>query len=159
MRLYLKSSDDFLLFLQQNGGNVVCGVLKSLHTQGVDSKYLSNNYANFLSPAEDNKAKIAFLLINRYGLCNNWDASKRMMIKPGKLLGKIATPTLMSYFNITPKDLEAFSNLYTSRFVGGEITVVNGMDILHYYHEDSYGAHGGSLWDSCMRYDTCNSFM
>ncbi len=114
------------------------------------------NHIDYLSTSHSDKTKISYLTPERFTKINEgeiWSTSKRYHSKPGSLISKI-------YRNITPREIENFSNLYRAfadqkQF---ELTIVKGSDIIKYYHQDTY-AGCGSLGNSCMKYDRCVKFL
>jgi len=58
------------------------------------------------------------------------------------------------------KDIEVFVNTYKASKVDNSkrFELVNGPIIKKYYFEDNYADSRGTLGDSCMRYDNCQSF-
>lgn len=114
------------------------------------------NHINYLSASHSDKTKISYLTPERFTKINEselWSTSKRYHSKPGSLISKI-------YRNITPREVENFSNLYRafSDQKEFELSVVKGRGIIEYYHQDTY-AGSGSLGNSCMKYDRCSKFL
>ena len=113
-------------------------------------------HIDYLSTSHSDKTKISYLTHDRFTKINEseiWSTSKRYHSKPGSLISKI-------YKNITPREIENFSNLYRA-FADQkefELTIVKGSDIVKYYHQDTY-AGSGSLGNSCMKYDRCSKFL
>ena len=102
-------------------------------------------HIDYLSTSHSDKTKISYLTHDRFTKINEseiWSTSKRYHSKPGSLISKI-------YKNITPREIENFSNLYRA-FADQkefELTIVKGSDIVKYYHQDTY-AGSGSLGNS-----------
>ena len=114
------------------------------------------NHIDYLSASHSDKTKISYLTPERFTKINDseiWSTSKRYHSKPGSLISKI-------YRNITPREIENFSNLYRAFSDQKEfdLSVVKGRDIVKYYHQDTY-AGSGSLGNSCMKYDRCSKFL
>jgi hypothetical protein len=114
------------------------------------------NHIDYLSASHSDKTKISYLTPERFTKINEseiWSTSKRYHSKPGSLISKI-------YRNITPREVENFSNLYRafSDQKEFEFSIVKGSDIAKYYHQDTY-AGSGSLGNSCMKYDRCSKFL
>lgn len=114
------------------------------------------NHINYLSESHSDKTKISYLTPERFTKINEselWSTSKRYHSKPGSIISKI-------YRNITPREVENFSNLYRafSDQKEFELSIVSGRDIVKYYHQDTY-AGSGSLGNSCMKYDRCSKFL
>lgn len=58
-------------------------------------------------------------------------------------------------------DMESFVNLFKSKRTIGTFELIKGDDIVKYYNEEYYAetSGGGSLSNSCMRYDTCSNYI
>ncbi len=93
------------------------------------------------------------------------DGIGRVSIRIGRFVNKFIKNIAFSNYNISPKDLESFVNLYKSYFFRSEssLKLVQGNEILKWYCEDSYYQHEGNrfgpLWNSCMRQSERNKFM
>jgi hypothetical protein len=89
----------------------------------------------------------------------------RQKIRIGRFVKKILTEECMNSYFVSNSDIEYFVNLYKSYFDRdlSRLKIVEGDDILKYYHEDSYfapfGVRIGQLWKSCMRYSEKNRYM
>lgn len=87
--------------------------------------------------------------------------STKMVAKPAKLLRKI----FGEYF--TEHEYEIFSNQYKAAVVSRynpediDFVEVKGEDIAHYYLWENYAKPdaGGTLSNSCMRYDHCQDYL
>jgi hypothetical protein len=103
---------------------------------------------------------------NRTGLRPMFnDVLEGVSIKPSEIkFGRFLNKLLVSLdFKFQPKDIEGLVNLYKShndftRNAFDYFKVVKGNDISKWYNGELY-AHGcGTLNNSCMRFDKCNSF-
>lgn len=82
-----------------------------------------------------------------------WSRENRQTGKPGRIIKKLMK------FDYKEKDIEIFNNLLKAHMINtGNFKIVEGSDITKYYHEDTYYKISGTLGNSCMRYDTCQSF-
>lgn len=65
---------------------------------------------------------------------------------------------------IKDSDIEVFVNYYKSSFdynkgLRDRLSIVKGDDIKHWYLEENYEPGGGSLNNSCMRYEKCQKYL
>lgn len=85
---------------------------------------------------------------------DKWLPVNRQKIKLGKalkyLLGKTLKDSQIEYINNKIKSRYTFTDT---------ISVVNGNNILKYYHYSSYGTNIGTLYDSCMKHDKCQEWL
>ena len=146
---------DYVLEQIKDNSEVARLLLKQRHSV----ENLVDNHINYISISGSDKTKISYLTTERIdSLLSNgedlWTSSKRFHIKPGAFVSKL-------FKNIHPKEVENFSQLF--RNVQTKITsnfrVVNGNNILHYYHHGSYLSESGSLGNSCMKYDACQDYL
>ena len=134
--------------------------------------------ANYLSISESDETKISFLtqkrldvirkdceeILVRYGysreeiekhfLQKKWGPDFRYHARPGALVQKI--------FSFLPaKEVEIFNNLYKSALLINryKFEVVSGEDVKKYYHYSNYKSNSGSIGNSCMKNDHCQSFL
>ncbi len=108
---------------------------------------------NFVSISSQDATRISYLTTERIGIIDEseyWTSSRRFHMKPGGFISKV-------FNNISPKDIEIFSNLYRAeaRKPKFEFRIVKGEDIRNYYHYSKHANDNGSLGVSCMRYDSC----
>ena len=86
-----------------------------------------------------------------------WKTQNRQSIKYGKGIRKIFENNL---FKVNDDVIEKVSNYVKSAFTfNGTFQIVNGSDIRKWYNEKHYGHKTGTLSQSCMRYDTCQSYL
>jgi hypothetical protein len=93
------------------------------------------------------------------------EVKKRQKIRIGRFIKKIITESAILDYDISNREIEIFVNFYKSYFDRDltRLKIVEGDDILKYYHEDNYatpfGERIGQLWKSCMRYSDKNHYM
>jgi hypothetical protein len=118
------------------------------------------NHVNFISISDSDASKISYLShdrilnIQQSSTDDYWISSKRFHCKPGALVNKL-------FKNISSKEVEKFSNLFKSfsNKKEFEFELVHGENISEYYHQNSYSSSSGSLGNSCMKYQKCQSFL
>ena len=84
----------------------------------------------------------------------------RTEISIGRWLRRIVTEVYKS--SITDADIETFVNQYKAAIDGDDLNnfeLVSGEDIKKWYHENNYRETRGQLGNSCMRYNSCQSFL
>jgi hypothetical protein len=123
---------------------------------------LVDNPVNYISVSSQDKNKISYLNQDRIDILvkeninesDYWHTSKRYHVKPGSFISKI-------FKDITPKEVEKFSNLFKSESNKVEFTlkVVSGLDIKKYYHYDSYQSDRGTLGGSCMKHNSSQQLL
>lgn len=131
-------------------------VAKLLLKKRHEKDLLVENHVNYISIAHD-KTKISYLThdrINNIDPSQYWSSSRRFAARPGSFVSKI-------FKDISSKEVEKFSNLYRTHSNKQEqvFKIVEGDDILKYYHIDSYAQERGTLGASCMKYDNCQSYL
>ncbi len=117
---------------------------------------LVTNPVDYLSTSNSDSTKISYLTKERVSKIDQseiWSTSKRYHSKPGSIISKI-------YKNISPREVENFSNLFRAFSDRKDFTFeVVKSDIIKYYNQDSYTQCSGSLGNSCMKYDKCSKFL
>ena len=119
---------------------------------------LADDFVNFISLSKKDKTKISYLPKERSeGLTEEecFSTSKRIMAKPGGFVSKV-------FKNIPEKEVEKFSTLFRSEVTKPKLNfkVVEGSEIKNYYLYSSYAdRNGGSLHASCMKHNSCQSFL
>src|ERR1017187_3097522 len=89
----------------------------------------------------------------------------RVTLRIGRFARKFLTRDTFERYNISPKDLEIFVNLFKSFYSRdvSNLIVVEGSDILKWYLEHNYYCNSderfGTLWNSCMRQHERNQYM
>jgi hypothetical protein len=114
-------------------------------------EYFDVSYFDIVKDSADN---ISFVPAKKVALADKSyeDIEKfRQQTKVGRLLRKL-NPDLKD------PEIEEFSNKYKAEYEanqkGGELRVVTGDDISYWYQEKRYKKGGGTLNNSCMRYDS-----
>lgn len=148
-------SDDLreILLEFESESSVASLLLKKRH----DKEELVENAVNFISISRDDNTKISYLTSERMStidVSDYWTSSRRFQAKPGAFISKV-------FKNISSKEVEKFSNLYRSTVNKPKFTlnVVSGDVIKSYYHWESYAKDRGTLGSSCMKHDSCQSYM
>lgn len=116
---------------------------------------------------EDGNDTISYIPKSKLALEHNGfdDTKYRIKIKIGRFVNKFLNESAFQDWGVTNYDIESFVNLYKSYFDSDEtrLQIVEGDDILKYYHQDNYykpnGSGIGALWNSCMRYPQKNNYM
>jgi len=161
MRQYLQFDEAVNGFLYNNSNNKVCYLLKNLADYGTDSNNFQKDPALYLSVAQSDATKVSFITSSKVGVSETWNADKRTMCKPGKIIRRILKENFLKEVNVTNKDIEDFANIYRANFYTSDIKEVKGEDIRKFYYEDNYhkgtdkGTYKGTLWESCMRHSSC----
>lgn len=128
-------------------------LLKKRHNK----EELVDNPINFISVSSQDPTKISYMTEERMSIVDPneyWTSSRRFQAKPGSFISKV-------FKNITPKEVEKFSNLYRSHVNKPKFTfeVVSGESIREYYHYESYSSDRGSLGVSCMKHSSCQDYL
>jgi len=111
---------------------------------------------NYVGISKTDPYKISYIhvkkiddLLKKYDNKNIVWEKNRNISKPGKFLKKINNE-LPQYF------IESFSNFYKNEIdnliVGNKFKIVNGEDLLKYFHYSNYQSNSGTLSSSCMRH-------
>ena len=119
---------------------------------------LHDEPVNYISVSESDPTKISYQTKDRIEcMSSEFDVwtHKRLFARPGSVVNKIFKDVF------TSKDIEVFNNLYKSALslVKFDFKIVNGYDIIKYYHGNNYDGCSGSLGNSCMKYDNCQKFL
>lgn len=144
-------SDELRTILEQIKSESIVAELLLKRRHSKDD--LVDEPVNFISVSSQDPTRISYLTTERIGQINEseyWTSSRRFHIKPGGFISKV-------FKNISPKDVELFSNLYRAQAKkpNFEFKVVSGEDIRYYYHYSRHSNDNGSLGVSCMRYESC----
>jgi hypothetical protein len=132
-------------------------VAKLLLKKRHDKEDLVEDPINFISVAHD-KTKISYLTTDRIAKIEDpslyWSSSRRFAVKPGGFISKL-------FKDIPAKEVEKFSNLYRAQANKAqfELKVIEGGEILKYYHYKSYAGERGTLGASCMKHDSCQDYL
>lgn len=90
-------------------------------------------------------------------LGDGWNTKNRQDIRYGKGIRKMLGE--YSQF-VTDYEVEHLANELKALFVfDPTFKLVEGADILEYYHEDAYNRKISVLMNSCMRYDECQDYL
>ena len=118
-------------------------------------KYDCPKYNWYIDWAIDDPSMLSYISRDRQKRFNYdyWNKDLRAkyayMGKIGKVLKKI-------FPKITICELEEITHKFATNKIDFEL--VGGDDIQYYYHEDQYANECGTLGDSCMRHDSCQSY-
>lgn len=128
-----------------------------LLSEYIREDFLVGEPVSFLSISDSDLSKISYLTRDRATKIPSeefWVSSKRFHGKPGTVINKI-------FRDISEKEIEKFSTLFRSFSCMKEFNfeVVRGRDIVKYYGQNTYSSGGGSLGNSCMKYDRCQRFL
>lgn len=100
-----------------------------------------------------------------FGYLNHF---KNDMLEKGKnrsvtSLGKIINKLFPNEFPASGNpgnDIESFVNEYKAKVVKNKtFELVDGDDIIYWYSMDNYNQNGGTLNNSCMKYDDCEDYL
>lgn len=146
---------DYILEQIKDNSEIARLLLKQRHS----IENLVDNHINYISISQSDRTKISYLTQERIeNLLQNgedlWTSPKRFHIKPGAFISKL-------FRNIHPREVENFSQLFKNvqTKINSNFKVVNGDNIYHYYHYESYLSESGSLGNSCMKYDQCQDYL
>lgn len=122
---------------------------------GLDIKSGTNNKITFLSDSQFN---------NKLSLVSSYhDLIKDTNNSSG--IGRIVNSILKdNNIRFTDSEVERFVTKFKSvvdseRVKDDRVRVIKGDDIIKWYNEDTYASpKGGTLWNSCMRHDSCSGY-
>lgn len=157
---YLKFDSELLEFF-----NKTSGLSKVVDLIGIQRESFFKKEGDFFK--KESHDKVSFIPKSKLNSNHSgFDEVKyRQTFKIGKLVKKVFTDECLNYYYVNNSDIEMFVNFYKSFFDRDfkNLKIIEGNDILKYYHEDSYfkpsGLCVGQLWKSCMRYDEKNNYM
>lgn len=119
-----------------------------------DKSYISYNddkQINYLDISQNDKSHISYITKERKEKIdkeggNYWAPKLRYCGKPGGVVKKM-------FLNVSPFDVESFSNEYNALINPIKFTmkVVKGEDIPKYYNQNKYVEQRGNLGGSCMK--------
>jgi hypothetical protein len=110
---------------------------------------------SYLSSDRSDKIKKTFIESDDLTMHHLWHSPTRFCARPGSFIAKL-------FKDISPKEVEKFSNLYRASVNKPEfkLEVVSGSLIKRYYHYSNYVGDGrGTLGNSCMKHDVCQKFL
>lgn len=117
---------------------------------------LVEDHVNYISISKSDRTKISYLTQDRMDKVDGdvWHSSKRFNVKPGAFIRKV-------FVNTPEKEVEKFATLFKNIQNAPDFTfkVVEGIDILQYYHYESYVDQSSSLGASCMKHEGCQEFL
>jgi len=118
---------------------------------------LIEDHVDYISISKSDKTKVSYLPKDRMDKVEDgeyWHTSKRFNVKPGAFVSKV-------FVNISEKEVEKFATLFKNIQNTPDFTfkVVDGQDILKYYHYESYADQSSSLGASCMKHVGCQDFL
>lgn len=131
---------------------------KLLHRR-IDISLLIEDHVNFISVSDSDPTKISYLTSERIDQIKSdpnsdyWTTKKRFHCKPGAFVQKMFT-------DVSQKEIENFSTLYKaySNKKEFDFKIVSGEEIKKYYYYETYANSGGSLGNSCMKYNKCQNY-
>lgn len=131
-------------------------VATTLIRNEISDDMLAKDHIDYLSISKSDNTKITYLTkdrIDKIDPNDYWSSSKRYLTKPGAFVSKLFNKCFSS------RDVEEFSNLFNSFAVVKPLNfkVVEGEDIRKYYKHSNYAEERGSLGNSCMKYENCQS--
>lgn len=155
----LKFNNEIYKFLEfASRGSVIAQILLN-----GDSKHILLE-GNFISKVEKEIDMVSFLPVSKFEKVEDVWNKGRTPMKIGRFLRKFLNEYSIKNYEIDDIQIEKFVNTFKSYFSRdiSKLKIVEGVDILKYYQEDSYHIYGGrygSLWNSCMRQYERNKFM
>jgi hypothetical protein len=91
------------------------------------------------------------------------ESVEQMTMSVGRFVNRLLTVSKISF---TTKELETFVNNFKAQYdmiineTFKDLKLVKGLDIRKYYSANKYSEpSSGTLWNSCMSYDRCQSFL
>ncbi len=131
-----------------------------------DKKYLVQPLLDIINSLITDEARMLTYRINsltisflpkgkeaKYSDCGIWSREGRQESKPSKLIQRVLKHEYKC------KEFEDFANWIKNEFFqSGEFKLVSGSDITKYYNVDNYYKDSGTLGNSCMRHEECESY-
>ena len=87
-----------------------------------------------------------------------FNQKNRSKTKIGRIVGKLF-PDKYKQSGDPGNDIESFVNIYKAARDTTNFEIVSGSDIQQWYNEKQYMPGGGSMNNSCMRYDYCSDYL
>lgn len=142
-------------------------VRQAANKGNVLGSYLYNGAPHYISTAEINyieggkDGQLSYFPVNKLdGEYEEelWDSAKRAKGRAGRTLRRLVVEEFQH--NISDADVEAICNLIAAEFAPtpGHFELVTGWDIKDWYDGNIYHDKSGTMINSCMRYDNCQSF-
>lgn len=147
MKLEHKLVSNKLVSVADNIDPVFGGILRRLNTKEWDVEH--DRCFDI-----DDKGNMSYLPKGKECVVTkgDWDPVNRQSGKTGRLLKKLP----LEWDN--PQELEQLVHDIASFFIEPEVEIVSGDDIRKYYHHKTYARDSGTLKDSCMKHDKCQTF-
>lgn len=89
---------------------------------------------------------------------SSFDLKGRSKIKIGRLVNKLF-PNEFKQSGEPGGDIETFVNMFKAYRDTSKFEIVKGKDIPYWYSNNKYAPGGGSLNNSCMRYESCEPYL
>lgn len=118
---------------------------------------LHPEFVNYISISDTDPTKLSYISNSRFTNLTSdqdpWACKGRYYARPGSTILKI-------FRKVSDKDVEIFNNAYKSAIIKDifKFEIIPNYKIKDYYHYEIYSAEGGSLGNSCMKYDSCQRF-
>lgn len=157
---YLRTSDrlkELLVDLK----DPIADKLVSLIDTDIKTNY---NALDYLTKAEE-KGKLSFLQDSQFTNKMKTISDYKELISDknnSATVGKIAKGILKDNgVSTTDREIDSFANKFKASVnKEDQIKVVKGEEIRYWYLENNYyGSDGGTLWNSCMRYERCQGYL
>ena len=149
-------SDEMRSILNQFKSNSLVASL--LLSESINEDNLVKDYVNYVSVSKDDVSKISYLSNERYRVAiergqDPWTTGHRYHVRPGSFINKI-------FKNIPAKEIEIFSMLWKlhNKKSNFNFSIAEGNNIKRWYFYDNYLEQSGSLGNSCMKHEVCQSF-
>lgn len=149
-------SDEMRSILNQFKSNSLVASL--LLSESINEDNLVKDYVNYVSVSKDDVSKISYLSNERYRVAiergqDPWTTGHRYHVRPGAFINKI-------FKNIPAKEIEIFSMLWKlhNKKSNFNFSIAEGNNIKRWYFYDNYLEQSGSLGNSCMKHEVCQSF-
>ena len=133
----------------------------------IDDKMDIKTNFNLIDVSPDQNDEVSFLPDNQYQrfITKGEDVTtkKKSNGKIGRMVGQILRDNGHTQFKDT--DIEKFINSFKTAWnkkhgiTNRKTQLVKGQDIKKWYNESTHSSSGGTLGNSCMRYDRVNHFM
>lgn len=147
MKLETLLVSDRLIAVADNVDPVFGGLLRRLNTKEWDAEH--DRCFDI-----DDKGNMSYLPKGKECVVtkSDWDPIHRQSGKIGRMLKKLP----VEWEN--PQELEQLVHDIASFYVEPEVEIVSGDDIRKYYHYTMYAKDSGTLKESCIKHDKCQSF-
>jgi len=131
-------------------------IAKKLLKTKISKEDLVDEPVDYLTVSKEDPSKISYAYpekLDKIAPEDYWTFKGRVQAKPAAAMKKVLK-------DLEEKELDLFTSLYKAATAIKEFDfqVISGDDIQKYYNGRSYKNVGGSLYNSCMKYDHCNEF-